>query len=320
MRTDAKIGILAGLVIAVVVIIYVFSTRDGKAEPETGKPEATELARHDRDRERFSPPNKTVQEAGEPFGQTEVVKFPGIGTPPKPEAKSPEMGEKTAEIARKTGMSFEKPKTEPLLASESKLPVEEMVQPVLPPRPVEKTPAPVPPRAAQPYAVQAGDLGFWGIAAKVYKDGSKWRLIADANPKADSNNLRPGQKLLIPPLPQAEPKLPRQEVEPGKTFATEAGQTIYVVQKGDAGFWGIAAKQYRDGSKWYLIRNANPNVDPRRLQPGMRLIIPPLAEARRPGEVRTATTEKPTPRKTDKYLEIPKDGRPRFYDVLRAES
>jgi len=127
------------------------------------------------------------------------------------------------------------------------------------------------------YVVKEGDLGFWYIAKNVYGDGRHWKLIRDANPGADSNSLRRGQKLTIPPLPKLAPEAKRPLTDEGPLVDPEHGGQIYVVQKGDAGFWGIAQKVYWHGKHWPRIAEANPNVNPKALRIGQRLRIPPLA-------------------------------------------
>jgi len=47
------------------------------------------------------------------------------------------------------------------------------------------------------YVVKRGDT-LSSIAAKFYRDASKWRKIADANGIRDPKNLKIGQKLRIP--------------------------------------------------------------------------------------------------------------------------
>jgi nucleoid-associated protein YgaU len=49
---------------------------------------------------------------------------------------------------------------------------------------------------------------------------------------------------------------------------------MYVVQKGDSGFWGIAQKHYGDGKYYYLIAKANPKVNSNSLQIGDKLVLP----------------------------------------------
>jgi nucleoid-associated protein YgaU len=49
------------------------------------------------------------------------------------------------------------------------------------------------------FLVSLGD-DLWGIAAKVYKDPTRWRELALANGITDPRKLRPGTRLLLPRL------------------------------------------------------------------------------------------------------------------------
>jgi len=125
------------------------------------------------------------------------------------------------------------------------------------------------------YVVQKGDSGFWAIAAKYYGDGRHWTLIAKANPGVDTNALRPGKKLIMPPKPIARVNLTTTgNPAPGGITVSPTGQRQYVVKKGDSGFWGIAAKHYGNGKYWTLIAKANPDADSGKLKPGDVLILP----------------------------------------------
>jgi len=42
---------------------------------------------------------------------------------------------------------------------------------------------------------------LWKLAQTYYGDGSRWRIIVDANPGLKKSVLRVGQKLIIPPKP-----------------------------------------------------------------------------------------------------------------------
>jgi nucleoid-associated protein YgaU len=153
-------------------------------------------------------------------------------------------------------------------------PVIEDAPPLLP-KPVVPV-APVAPVAGAPgaYEVQKGDSGFWAIAEKVYGDGRLWPLIAKANPSVDSNALKPGVKLTIPPKPGAAPaRGAGASAAAAPPPAGEAG--TYVVQKGDAGFWGIAQKLYGSGKYWTVIAAANPKVSSSTLKAGDKLVAPP---------------------------------------------
>jgi nucleoid-associated protein YgaU len=50
------------------------------------------------------------------------------------------------------------------------------------------------------YTVRPGDT-LMNLAAALYKDASRWRVIAEANQIDDPRSLAPGQVLRIPPLP-----------------------------------------------------------------------------------------------------------------------
>lgn len=141
-------------------------------------------------------------------------------------------------------------------------------------------------RGKEVYVVKEND-SLYKIAEKVYgsRRGYKWRLIRDANPGIDPDALPVGKRLRIPPLTFAPPTAvakrtaPTRTAQPGLTHTTAVGKRVYVVSKADnAGFWGIAKKIYGPGNghRYLLIQKANPGINPRRLRSGTKLIIPPL--------------------------------------------
>lgn len=69
------------------------------------------------------------------------------------------------------------------------------------------------------YIVRAGDNGFWGVAKNVYGDGKYYLLIRKANPEVNSQKLRPGQRLVVPPLSS----LPAKTSSPARTPAKRTG-------------------------------------------------------------------------------------------------
>jgi peptidoglycan L-alanyl-D-glutamate endopeptidase CwlK len=66
----------------------------------------------------------------------------------------------------------------------------------------------------QTYTVKRGD-SLWRIASLIYRDGNRWKLIADANRISDSGRLTIGQRLVLPngksapPPPRAAPPIPQ---------------------------------------------------------------------------------------------------------------
>ena len=172
----------------------------------------------------------------------------------------------------------------------------------LPPVSVERT-----------YTVREGDAGFWGVAEKVYGHGKYHDLLARANPDADTNRLRPGQVLKCPPKPTkplATPGFPGiSPVSPGAT----SGGNVYVVQQGDAGFWGISKKVYSKGKYFYLLAKANPGADTNNLKPGQRLRVPPLAS--RSDTVSVPIRTSPAPAAGSVYTV--REGDQGFWDVAK---
>ena len=55
---------------------------------------------------------------------------------------------------------------------------------------------------------------------------------------------------------------------------TTSDQRFHIVLRGQT-LSDIAKQYYGAASKWPKIKNANPSIDPNRLQPGTRLLIPP---------------------------------------------
>jgi hypothetical protein len=65
------------------------------------------------------------------------------------------------------------------------------------PEPAPAPPPPPPPPAARRYTVVSGDT-LWAIAERIYGDGSKYQVIADASGIANPDLIHPGQELTIP--------------------------------------------------------------------------------------------------------------------------
>ena len=147
------------------------------------------------------------------------------------------------------------------------------------------TPSAAQPAPAKVYVVQSGD-SISGIAKKVYgvKEGVKQKnidAIFAANRKTLNkiNDLQIGQKLIIPSLPgsTAASSSPA-EVLTDKNFtkvesvgqqhstakadkpaATAKSGSVYVVKEGDS-LWKIAASQLGDGNRYKEIVKANSNI------------------------------------------------------------
>lgn len=133
------------------------------------------------------------------------------------------------------------------------------------------------------YVVQAGDNGFGDIARKQYGDARHWPLIAQANPGVDSRALRPGQELVLPPLPVSTPSAPTAPggAVPGASVALPPGAGEYIVKSGDT-LWSIAEARYGRGTLFAEIERANPGLKGRTLRVGERIVLPGIASTPTP--------------------------------------
>jgi len=284
MGTDVKIGLAVGLALLVVIILYFGAKSDDQAEslrPDT--PAVT-----------TRPATAVKQVAIKPDGQagkSRIIKTETKKTRPARRAEAatpvkPVVAKPPVPVIAKAARPADGAKNVPAETAKAR----PIVKPVLA---RTNEPAPAPSRKRRPiepivarrphvertkpgiYTVKDGDAGFWGIAQKVYGDGKYMDLIKAANPKVDPHKLRAGQKLVTPPLTggdegtAAAPKAPK-------------GYDVYTVRKGDGGFWGIAKIVYGQGRHWPLIARANPSVDSSALQPGQKLLIPPLPGGKKP--------------------------------------
>ena len=115
----------------------------------------------------------------------------------------------------------------------------------------------VPPSIETEYVIQPGDYPL-KIAKKF---GISLQDLYNANPGLNPRRLIPGQKLKIP---KPRPK-PAQEEAP-----TIPGAKVHVIEPGDTPI--KIARRY--GITLDELYEANPGLDPRRLIPGHKLIIP----------------------------------------------
>ena len=300
MRTDVRIGVAAVAIVVLGAVIYISARKP--AEQKADQPADI---------------TNTSPSGAQPAGE--------LPASPKDEQL---IQVRVAEQADANAPAAAAPTTEP--ADAVKLPVVPPAPsevPAVPPAsvgivipataPTEITPASplvsIGPSSAKTYTVVKGDT-IWKIAEKEYGDGKFYYLIADNNSNIDVHSLKVGQQIKIPPLPQSKAAV-ATVAEP--IPASTSGQTVYVVQPGDAGLWGIAAKVYRDGSKYPIIAKANPGVDSTKLRVGQKLIIPALdsskavpIEAVSPTKTRTVPT---APARTSTPNDSASDNKPRFY-------
>jgi nucleoid-associated protein YgaU len=97
-------------------------------------------------------------------------------------------------------------------------------------------------------------------------------------PAVERRPAPPADEWVIGPPPAYPPAVRRAELPQP---AGEQQYTSYVVQEGDS-MWTIADQLLKDPSRWGLIAEANPTIDPNRLQVGQRIRVPQGTPAGQP--------------------------------------
>lgn len=136
------------------------------------------------------------------------------------------------------------------------------------------------------YRVRPGD-DLWSVAEQLLGQGSRWRLLADANPALLANptvDLTPGVRLVVPELPD-EPDVAAPETGARRALARPeqrraASPLTVVVKRGDT-LSGLAEEHLGAAAKWPRIFRANKDriKDPDVIDVGWQLVIPARAAA-----------------------------------------
>jgi len=326
MRSEMKIAIAVGLLLMVAVVAYVVlfmdrsPTQDGVVEkqaPPAGEgladqekplPESVVIIpRSETDANVAETILPATIEPSPPAGEALIIE-PGPAAPlPEPDGEDtdPESLALVPKIDDTPPREEEVPAGDviPAAVGEEEFPVDTEVEiipvgvgPTLPGEPV----LPVVPSAtgaeAGLYKVKKDDT-LWTIAEARYGHGKYWEHIAKANPAIEPSKITEGMILKVPPLAGQGPAAAAGDPAHGTVVSRAGGEKIYVVKKGDNGFWSVAAKPevYGDGRYWHLIQKANPDAKTGALRPGQQLIIPPLDTAvRTPGWAPGAVSRVPT--------------------------
>lgn len=145
------------------------------------------------------------------------------------------------------------------------------------------------------HVVKKGD-SLYSIARDHYGNGEYYTDILAANPGL-TTDLTIGQKIILPAIPDAPattrrsslPEWPsgvpippgvyqsgKEEIpgaNPQHVVATQPGQTVYIVKKGDS-LYSIAQEHYGNGEKYKEILATNPGLT-KDLHVGQEIILPP---------------------------------------------
>lgn len=143
------------------------------------------------------------------------------------------------------------------------------------------------------YTIKPGD-NFHTLAKRLYGAERFWIDIAQANPKVDPVRLKVGQVIRLPASGDdrsgdgtsaaapssgstfAPADRPSTTATPDSAPASTGSGTKHTVRSGET-LGTIAKRYYGSTAKWEVILRANRDQldDPRQLQPGMTLTIPP---------------------------------------------
>ncbi len=143
--------------------------------------------------------------------------------------------------------------------------------PVEQPHPEPMAPAPETDQQSVHIVAHGETLG--DISKQYYNSYKYWPKIAKANPNIEPNDLKEGEKIIIPPLSAVKPAASA----PGEAAPTAGpGEALYTVQKGDS-LYLIAEKQLGSASRWTEIRTLN-KLDSDQLREGDQLRLPAKEE------------------------------------------
>lgn len=120
------------------------------------------------------------------------------------------------------------------------------------------------------HVVAAGET-LSDISKQYYGTTSHWRAILNANKTVDPDNLRVGEKLVIPEVGSTGGA--GTSAATGTAPPASGGSHIYTVKAGDK-LPDIAQRELGNRGAWRRILELNPGVDPRHLHVGQHLRLP----------------------------------------------
>ncbi len=310
MTSDAKIGLLLGLVVIFIIAFVINGLPRFRSAVSSNEltnrmvnPEDDSLAIGQRERRAQDDlvwqgqyevePSQDFQDFAQDYSNTNDI---GYGQDTYNEYEIPEETEPLTEVAY-DNLSQDNIRFTMQLAQDTSV-IEDTIiespaykEPAYPVEPVApvKRPEPVKPAKPRIYIVQEGDGSLSNIAKKFYGQVEGNRLvnikrIYEANRKIlkSADEIFVGQELLIPPLPattsnkEGSGLFSNSLFEKVKSIAGRKEPGRWYVVKEDESLWKIAAEQLGDGSRYVEISKLNADilVDEDKLDPGMRLWLP----------------------------------------------
>lgn len=306
MTSDAKIGLLLGLVFIFIIAFVInglprFRSVIGSDEQAVTivNPQSDSQAIGQRERRAQDIFEYQEQLAAEPPGdfQTvtrELINNQNLGLAPVEDSDSvievaqnninTESIRYTMPLTQNASVTENGVPEEPAYTPENLVPVENISQ-----TPVRRT-EPVRQASPKTYIIKEGDGNLANIAKKFYGKVEGNRLVnvnrifnANRGVLRSADEIYVGQKLIIPPLPAStQGSTDNRSVFSNPLFErvnSVGGQSTtgkwYVVKENDS-LWTIAVEQLGNGSRYKEISKLNTDriVDEDRVSPGMRLRLP----------------------------------------------
>jgi nucleoid-associated protein YgaU len=306
MTSDAKIGLLLGLVF-IFIIAFVINGLPRFRSAIGSDEQAVTIVNPHSDSQAIAQKERRAQDifeyqeqlAAEPPGdfQTvtrELLNNQNIGI------RLMEQSNSVIEVAQDNivpeDIRYTMPLTQNASVTENGVPEEPVNTPetIAPVENIRQTPArrtePVRPASPKTYIIMEGDGNLANIAKKFYGNLEGNRIVnvnrifeANRGVLRSADEIYVGQKLIIPPLPASTQGVTdNRSVLSNPLFErvnSVGGQSTtgkwYVVKENDS-LWTIAAEQLGNGSRYKEISKLNTDriVDEDRVSPGMRLRLP----------------------------------------------
>ncbi len=115
------------------------------------------------------------------------------------------------------------------------------------------------------------------ITSKTEAQSQPAKITLDLLPEPSKSTTTLPAETKVKPNQPASVKLELSTVEPEKK---PDNKKIHIVKPGDT-LYGIAEQYYGKGELWTFIARSNPEINPRKLLVGQKIVIPPSEEATR---------------------------------------
>ncbi len=127
------------------------------------------------------------------------------------------------------------------------------------------------------------------ISAKYLKSSKNWKKLVEANPGISPENLKIGQKIIIPETGAVTDTTPGTAPGTAPEASPTTGDAEYTVKAGDT-LGTIALHTLGSKHRWKEIQEVNPGLDSKHLRAGQKIKLP--------GKKADSSTQAPSPAPT----------------------